>query len=274
MQKLKLTLLAAALLATVSSAHAHRQWLLPSATQVDGKEPWVTVDAAVSEDVFEIGANALKLDGLTITAPDGKTVAPEQTSIAKQRASADLKLTQNGTYRIALVSENAMASYKLNGETKRWRGHPADVSKEIPAGAEELTLSTTQGRLETYVTSGKASKGPIKPVGNGLELIPLDSPTDYLAGQPARFRFLLDGKPVPNLKVAIVPGGVRYRGVLKETLATTDAKGEFTANWPMPQMYWINASYPPRVEVAEGQPRPPMPAKRYNYGGTFEVLPQ
>ena len=84
----------------------------------------------------------------------------------------------------------------------------------------------------------------------------------------------IDGKPAANLKVAIVPGGVRYRGVLKETAVTTDANGEFSVTWPMPQMYWINASYPPRVEVPEGQPRPPMPAKRYNYGGTFVVLPQ
>ena len=274
MNKLKLTVLTAALLASMSTAHAHRQWLLPSATQVDGKEPWVTVDAAVSEDVFEISANSLKLDGLVITAPDGKAVAPEQTVTSKQRASADLKLTQSGTYRIALVSENAMASYKLNGENKRWRGNAVDLKKEIPAAAEEVTVSTTTGRLETYVTNGKPSKGAIKPVGTGLELLPLDPPTEYFAGQPARFRFLLDGKPVANLKVAVVPGGVRYRGVLKETLATTDANGEFTVNWSMPQMYWINASYPPRVEVPEGQPRPPMPAKRYNYGGTFEVLPQ
>ena len=274
MQTFKKSLMAVALLAAISSAHAHRQWMLPSASQVEGKEPWVTVDAAVSEDLFDIGANALKLDGLVITAPDGKVVAADQTSVGKQRASVDLKLTQKGTYRFVLASETAMASYKLNGETKRWRGNAADLKKEIPTGAEELTVTTTVGRLETYVTNDKPSKEVIKPAGAGLELIPLEHPTEYLSGQKARFRFLLDGKPAANLKVAIVPGGVRYRGVLKETAVTTDANGEFSVTWPMPQMYWINASYPPRVEVPEGQPRPPMPAKRYNYGGTFEVLPQ
>ncbi len=274
MHSLTRSFLAVALLASVSAAHAHRTWLLPSAAQVDGKDPWVTVDAAVSEDLFELGANALKLDGLSITDPDGGAVQPNQTFTGKYRSSLDLKLAKSGTYRISLVSETAMASYKLNGEMKRWRGNVADLKKEIPAGAEELSVSTTLGRLETFVTAGKPNATALKPVGSGLELIPLDHPSEFLAGQPARFRLLLDGQPLPGLTVAVVPGGVKYRGVLKETALTTDAKGEFTVNWPMPQMYWINAGYPARVTVPEGQPRPPMPAKRYNYSGTFEVLPQ
>lgn len=271
--RLKLSLVAGLLLAT-GAAQAHRQWLVPTVSQAEGKEPWVTIDAAVSEDLFTVDHLPLKLDALTVTTPDGKVQAPEQTYVGKQRASADIKLAREGTYRIALLSDTAMASYKLNGETKRWRGNAADLKKEIPAGAEEVVVTTTIGRLETYVTSGKPSNGVLKPVGSGLEVLPLDHPTEFLAGQPARFRVLLDGKPVPNLTVAVAPGGVRYRGVLRETAVTTDAKGEFRIDWPMPQMYWINTSYPPRVEVPEGQPRPPMPAKRYNYIGTFEVLPQ
>lgn len=274
MPSIKHVAVAALLLAAFSSAHAHRQWLLPSTTQAEGKEPWVTVDAAVSENLFDVGATAIKLDGLSITAPDGSQLSPEQVVSGKQRSSADIKLAKPGTYRIALVSEGAMASYKLNGESKRWRGHPADLKKEVPAGVTDLSVSTTRSRLETYVTAGKADMAVVKPLGSGLELLPLSHPNDYLAGEPARFRFLLDGQPVANLKVAIVPGGVRYRGVLKEVMATTDSNGEFTVTWPLPQMYWINASYPPRVEVPEGQPRPPMPAVRYNYGGTFEVQPQ
>lgn len=273
MHKFKLSLCAALLLAA-GAAQAHRQWLVPSVSQAEGKEPWVTIDAAVSEDLFTVDHLPLKLDALTVTTPDGKVQAPEQTYVGKQRASADVKLAKEGTYRIALASETAMASYKLNGETKRWRGNAADLKKEIPAGAEDLVVTTTVGRLETYVTAGKPSNGVVKPVGAGLEVLPLEHPTEYLDGQTSRFRVLLDGKPVANLKVGIVPGGVRYRGVLRETAVTTDANGEFKIQWPQPQMYWINASYPPRVEVPEGQPRPPMPAKRYNYIGTFEVLPQ
>ena len=49
------------------AAHAHRQWLLPSVSTVDGREPWVTVDAGVSENLFDVDFVPLKLDGLVIT---------------------------------------------------------------------------------------------------------------------------------------------------------------------------------------------------------------
>lgn len=267
-------LLAIALLAVVSAAHAHRQWLLPSAAQVEGKDPWVTVDAAVSEDLFDVGATALKLDGLAITDPDGEAVQPDQRSSGRQRSSIDLKLAKSGTYRIALVSESAMASYQLGGETKRWRGNALDLAKAIPAEASALNVSTTLNRVETFITAGRPKTTAIKAVGSGLEVLPLEPPGEYLAGQPARFRVLLDGKPLAGVNVAVVPGGVRYRGVLGEITLASDERGEFAVTWPIAQMYWINASYPPRASVADGQPRPPQPAKRFGYSGTFEVLPQ
>src|SRR4051812_47665795 len=43
---------AAALLSTPAALSAHRMWLLPSATVFSGTDGWVTVDAAVSNDLF------------------------------------------------------------------------------------------------------------------------------------------------------------------------------------------------------------------------------
>ena len=46
-------LLALAALVTLSSpALAHRFWILPSSTVLSGEEPWVTFDAAVSNNLF------------------------------------------------------------------------------------------------------------------------------------------------------------------------------------------------------------------------------
>ena len=61
--------------------------------------------------------------------------------------------------------------------------------------------------------------------GAGLELLPLSHPGDLRVGERARFRVLLNGQPLANQEVAIVPGGVRQRGVLKDFAATSDAKG-------------------------------------------------
>ena len=168
----------AALLAP--AAHAHRTWLLPSATVLTGKDPLVSVDTAVSEDLFEFDTNALALDGLAITAPDGSVVAAENRSTARRRSSFDLKLTQSGTYRIANFSETLMASYKVGGETRRWRGSPdayAAFLKELPAGAQELRATRMQNRVETFVTYEKPESRAFVPVGVGLELMPQTPPS-------------------------------------------------------------------------------------------------
>jgi uncharacterized GH25 family protein len=277
----KQSLLSLLMVAVLPSAWAHRTWLIPSAGQVEGKDPWVTFDAAVSEDLFVFGANAVKLDGLKITAPDGSALTPENPFTGKLRSSFDLKLTAPGTYRVAIVSESVMASYKQGTETKRFRGTVEAFAKEVLADAPDLKATFTLGRLETFVTFGKGNDTAFKPTGAGLELVPLTHPSDYVPGQPARFRFMLDGKPLPGVTVSVVPGGVRYRGVLGEQTAKTDAKGEFNVKWADAGLYAVMASYPPRPAMQQpeggqqsGAAQSEALAKRFTYSGTFEVLPE
>lgn len=255
-------------------AAAHRTFLLPSGTVIESKDPWVTVDAAVAENVFEFDTQPLKLDGLRITAPDGQPVAPANLQSGKLRAVFDVKLAQPGTYRIAVVNDNALVRYVLNGEKKAWRGLAGAMDKEVPAAASERQVFRTLTRLETFVSTGKPGGKALAPVGQGLEVVPLSSPADYHAGEAARFRVLFDGKPVAGLKLGAIPGNVRYRGVLKEVTAVSDAQGEVEIVWPFAEMYYLHAAYPPAPVVAEGQPRPPLPERRWSYGATLEVQAQ
>jgi len=295
------------------SAQAHRSWLLPSKSLVNGGNQVITVDGSTSENLFQTDAFALKLDGLTITAPDGTLVTPDDVASAKQRSSFDLTLTQDGTYRIAVASDTVMASYMLNGELQRYRGAAAGMASQIPAAATDVRVAHTISRYETWVTANTPSEAALKPAGTGLEIIPLSDPSAYVAGEAAKFRAYLDGKPLAGLIVQVIPGGVRYRGDMQETDVTTDAKGEISITWPIGQMYWIGASYPPRPQDGGdhdgGQPGgnrggqqgggehpggqgqgagggegrgpgggrgpqgPVTPGQRYSYAGTFEVSP-
>jgi len=257
-----------------SAAHAHRTWLLPSATVVSGKEPQVSVDAAVSEDLFEYDTNSLALDGLSIVAPDGSKLSAENLGTTRRRSSFDVKLTQPGTYRIVNFNETASASYKIGGETKRWRGSLDALAKEVPANAEELQVTRMQNRVETYVTNdGKADPKTSKaftPQGSGLELIPLTTPTDLSAGDSSSFRLLLDGRPAADVDVTILRGGNRYRYKLGEIALKTDAQGQFSVKWPEAGRYWIGANSGgrgPGGTVAQ-------PARRASLSATVEVLPQ
>ncbi len=208
---LKLT---AILLATAIpfSAQAHKAWLLPSSTVVTPNE-WITVDAAVSNDIFYFNHVPLRIDNLAITAPDGSTVTPQNISTGKYRTTFDLQLAQNGTYRISNGNSGLNASYKVGEETKRWRGTPETFAKEIPADAKELQVTQSHSRVETFVTAGKPSTLNIS--GSGLELVPVTHPNDLFAGETAHFKLVIDGKPAAGLKVEIIPEGSRYRAKAK-----------------------------------------------------------
>ena len=85
----RLTFCAAALCGLLSHAQAHNVWLKPSST-VLSKAEWITVDAAVSNDLFFFNHFPLNIEKLAVTAPDGGTVQPENVSRGKLRTVFDL----------------------------------------------------------------------------------------------------------------------------------------------------------------------------------------
>jgi uncharacterized GH25 family protein len=251
------------------AAHAHRMWLLPSATVLSGNDPWVTVDAAISNDLFYFENFPLRLDGLVVTGPDGNQVKVDNANTGRYRSVFDVHLTQEGTYKIAVENHGLFANYKLNGETRRWRGNEQAFAKEVPADAQNLQVTQTDARVESFVTRGKPTTTALKIAGHGLEMMPITHPNDLVAGADASFRLLLDGKPASNVKVSVVPGGIRYRDQVGEMTATTDTDGRFNVKWPSAGMYWMEAS----VQDSQTSIRNAT-SRRANYVATFEVLPQ
>lgn len=256
----------AVLCGAFGSAQAHNVWLLPSST-VLSKAEWITVDAAVSNDLFYFNHVPLGLDNLVVTAPDGSTVAPENAHKGKLRSVFDLNLKQTGTYQLAVVSNGLFATYKDKaGANKRWRGTAEKFAAEVPADAQDLKVTQSVGRIETFVTVGKPST--VKPTGKGLELVAVTHPTDLVKGDKATFAFHVDGQPAPGLDVVLVPGATRYRDKKDEIKTTTDAKGEFSVTWPTAGMYWVDA------DASDAKTSlPQAKERRLSYVGTFEVLP-
>lgn len=254
-------------LAGAATSHAHNVWLMPSST-VLSKAEWITVDAAVSNDLFFFNHVPLRLDNLTVTGPDGAEVKPENMHTGKLRTVFDLNLTKPGTYRLAVINGGLFANYKdkATGQPRRWRGTAENFAKEVPADAQELRVTQSAGRVETFVTVGKPTA--IKPTAQGLELIPVTQPADLVKGEKATFAFHIDGKPATDLEVVLVHGGTRYRDSVGEIKAKTDAKGEFTVTWPTAGMYWIDAD-----AKDDKTSLPQAKERRLSYVGTVEVLP-
>lgn len=263
--------LAVALLAALPAAHAHRTWLLPSSTVLSGEQPWVTVDAAVSNDLFYFEHNALRLDDLIIQTPDGKSIQPENALTGRYRSTFDVQLKQPGTYRLAVVGDTLMASYTLKGEKKRWRGKKADFQQALPKEAQDVAVSQMQSRTETYVTAGKPDVQVFVPSKQGIELVPVTHPNDLFAGEAASFQLLHDGAPAADLEVSIVQGGSRYQDQPTEIKAKTDDKGQFSVTWPVAGLYWINAGAGDEASPEAGTLD--KPTQRARYSLTVEVLP-
>ena len=144
----------AVLLCAPLTAEAHRVWMLPSATVLSGDDVWITVDAAVSNDLFyfehfplriaNIGSASAAPQGvrgragqLSVTAPDGSTVPPSEWQHRALPLDFDVQLKQKGTYKIAVLNSGVFASYKEGGQTKRWSGAAEDFARGVPANVED-----------------------------------------------------------------------------------------------------------------------------------------
>ena len=256
----------AALTAAALPAQAHRAWIAPTATVLSGDDAWVGFDAGSSTGVFIPDHNAMRLDGLVITAPDGTTAQPENVMRGRYRSTFDLHLTQPGTWKIANVMNGVMATYQLNGEEKRWRGQASEFPGALPEGATDVVPTRTSNRIETFVTLGAPTDGVFTNSAEGLELIPVTHPNDLVSGEAATFRLSKDGLPAAGVEVTVARGGSRYRDNPEEITVTTGADGAFSVTWPQPGLYWLNASV---RTPAQGE----TIAANAQYVGVVEVLP-
>jgi len=260
----------AALLVVMAPAtsEAARAWLLPSQTILARSGGWVTVDAAMADDLFSFNQGAMPIDALAVIGPDGQAVAPQNPAKGKTRSSFDLELRQAGTYRIAVADNMVMARWEEDGKPKRWRGSPTEMATGIPANAAKLEVEQTQRRVETFVSVGTPTEVKAA-AGTGIELNPLQHPNDLYARETAKFRFLLDGKPATGLEVEIIAGGTRYRDSPDEMVLKTNKDGEVAITWPTAGMYWLEVSIQDEKASVPG-----VKKRRASYSGTFEVLTQ
>lgn len=249
-RRLAVCLLASAALALPSGAAAHRMWLLPSVTTLAGTDGWVTFDGAISNDLFNPDHFPLPTANIQVTAPDGSAGSIANAATGRYRSVFDVRIDKPGTWKIWTASEAISGRFKVDG--KDWsvgrRGgtdRPNSVASvaDIPANATDVQLSQSISRNEVFVTSGTPTTSVFATTGKGLEMVPITHPDDLVADQPARFRFLLDGKPVAGLKVAVVPGNKQFRDAEQAQELTTGADGVLEIRWPVPGFYWLNASH-------------------------------
>jgi len=274
--------LSALVAATVSTpALAHRQWLLPSTTTLAGTSEYVTVDAAVSNDLFYADHVAMSPDQVKVWAPDGSEAKLENAATGRYRSTFDVKIDKPGTWVIGTERSGVNGTFKVDGET--WRvggrgrpgmagpgGAPARVVAnvdQIPANATEVKLTETAAKNLIFVTADAPTTDAFKPTGKGLEFQPITHPNALVSDEEAQFRFLVDGKPAAGLTVSVVPGGKKYRESEEAQELTTGPDGVVRVQWPIAGWYWLNASY-----SDDKASHPKAGERRLGFTTTLEVV--
>lgn len=271
-QLLKTVLVGAAWLITAQT-QAHRAWILPDVTVLSGEAPTVTFDMAVSNSLFNFDHVPMRAEGLVITGPDGKTLAAQGMFTGKFRTVFDLPLTLEGTYRIALASQNLVARWE--DEQGKRQFYPArgetftqeKFDKIVPKAAKNLEIAQSSRRLETFVTNGAPNDKALALSGKGLELKAITHFNDLFVSEAAQFQFFIDGKPAAGVELTLIREGTRYRDSQDEIVVTSAADGKVKVNWKGAGRYYLAASY------QDQQAPKPATLRTGSYNAVLEVLP-
>jgi hypothetical protein len=272
-------------LMTQGAAAAHAPYLLP--TTFAPERPFVTVEAAMAEILFVPDFPIRTAGDYWVIGPDGAAAKAGGVATLKEFAAFDAALPAEGTYRITTGERAGRISrwVKIDGAWKMvrpagpaapggevGRPQPAPPGGEnrfveesaVPPGAETMT-SQSVSRAETYVTRGAPTRTALKPAGLGLELEPITHPNEAFAGEPFKFRLLMDGKPLPGAGFTVVRGGDLYAESRFSVSAAADAAGAGAITLAQPGVYVLEADYPARTEGSA-----PV-ARSAQYVLTFEV---
>jgi len=257
-----------ALVLLAPAASAHRQWLLASTTVLSGEGQFISVEGAVSNDLFFPNHVAIPLAATTATAPSGAQLELLSPAEGKIRCSFELQLNEQGTTRITTLNDMMFARWKEAGEPKAQRGTVAEMEQMDLSGREDLGLTRYITRVETIVTCGAPT--PLPPHGSGIEFEFLTHPNDLFFGETATFRVLLDGEPFAGAEITIVQGNDRFRDAVDELVVTSDDEGLIQIDFPAPGRFWLNTSTEQKPGVFQGHPL----RRGTAYSLTLEVLPQ
>ena len=265
-------LVLSALVAGTLSAEAHRAWILPQETQLSGEDRWVGFEAAVSNDIFVANYHAVRFNDLVVLQPDGDKSEAENLHTGKYRTVFDVKLEEEGTYKIFTASTGMRAMWEEDGERRMYPGRGEQYTEEgfaenVPEKADKLRIMQSSRRMETFVTLGAPTTETLKPTNTGLELAPVSHPNDLYAGEQATFKFLIDGEPAEGAELTAIREGTRYRNSQDEITAVADKKGEVTLSWKGAGRYFIE------VEYKDNKAKKPATERTGSYVTVLEVLP-
>lgn len=234
-------LIAAAAFATglSSPAWAHRQWLLPSTTTLAGTSEYVTVDGAISNDLFYADHFPIDPAQVKVWAPDGTEARIENAATLRYRSTFDVKIDKPGTWVIGTERSGLMGTFKVGGET--WRvgsrgrnggqfggtGGPGGPGGQRPAGTPQAPAGPG-GMAGPGKTAGMGGPGgaPMKFVATAAE-IPANATEVKLSETIARnYVYVTADAPTQNA-FKVTGKGLEFQPITLPGALSSDEEAQF-----------------------------------------------
>lgn len=239
---MKKMILATLLALCSASAAAHTLWVLPSHFVLSSEDSWISVDVSAANMTF-VADKGVSPANLAIVFPDGERHAFAQSYQGKRKSQADHQLTMDGTYRIELGGPaRYFTFFQEDGQRRRIMANKQERAAQLPANATDVVTTRSRGRALSYVSVNAPNQTALALSNDGLELKLLTHPADVVATEPVRWQFVLDGKPIADVKVELSREGELYRDDAGRELLNSDANGYLTFTPQVPGRYVIEAS--------------------------------
>jgi uncharacterized GH25 family protein len=128
-----------------------------------------------------------------LLAPSGKSQSLKTDDLSLQANS--LELHEAGVNQAVVSRRVTVYTHVIDAEgNKLLKRGPKSAVKE---GKVEYALRSVQC-AKAMIVAGTDSVSLVKPIGQAIEIVPLESAASWRAGQTLRFQVLLNGKPLPT----------------------------------------------------------------------------
>jgi uncharacterized GH25 family protein len=165
--------------------------------------------------------DAQTLERFDVVSPGGTSARLKTGGLSVQ--SNQVLLREPGVYQVAASRQPAVLTYVHDefGNRMMRRGPKSSVTD-----GEIDYAQRSQHSAKALLVAGAPTAAAIEPVGLPLEIVPLDGPTAWRAGNAVRFRVLFRGQPVAGEQVLATHAGFDEDAWCFAT--NTDAEGVAT----------------------------------------------
>jgi hypothetical protein len=244
MTRTALMALAAFAMSASTGVQAHSFWLQPvDHTPEAGEEVTVEFKVGDAGDVNDWGLYWERVASFRLYGPDG--VVDEQASIRPTQdgapGSAQVAIAAPGSYILAFESNPSfsdLGALRFNAYVDHERLTAIAAHREATGTNEERGTELYARRAKALLQAGERfSPNVTRPIGQTLEIVPLQNPFALEAGAPLDLQVFWRGEPLGNAQLLAAP--LDATGDYEAFTTSTDGVARVTAPGDTPMLYSV-----------------------------------